>query len=75
MTEKKWHNLKDTPLAKLLHTISLRNDEAGALDVARGMLKRRIYFQNGLPVHVASNSLNDVLGRVMMEEGIISQKG
>lgn len=74
MTEKKWHALKDTPLPKLLHAIFLRGDSASALDITRGMLKRRIYFQNGWPVHVVSNSLSDVLGRVMMEEGIISQK-
>ena len=74
MTEKKWRNFKDIPLPKLLHIISLRGDEASVLDVARGMLKRKIYFKNGWPVNVVSNSMSDVLGRVMMEEGIISQK-
>ena len=74
MSEKKWNDLKDNPLLKLLHTISLRSDPANILDVTRGMLKRRIYFKKGWPVNVSSNSMNDVLGRVMLEEGIISKE-
>ena len=74
MLEEKWHNIKDTPLPKLLHTISLRNDETSALELTRGTMKRRIYFQKGWPVHVVSNSMNDVLGRMMIEQGIISEE-
>ncbi|MEK6599283.1 MAG: AAA family ATPase [Deltaproteobacteria bacterium] len=74
MSEKKWNDLKDNPLLKLLHTISLRSDPANIMDVTRGMLKRRIYFKKGWPVNVSSNSMNDVLGRVMLEEGIISKE-
>jgi type II secretory pathway predicted ATPase ExeA len=74
MLEDKWHNIKDTPLPKLLHTISLRHDETSALEFTRGTMKRRIYFQKGWPVHVVSNSMSDVLGRVMIEQGIISEE-
>ena len=42
MLEEKWNNIKDTPLPKLLHTISLRNDETSALELTRGTMKRRI---------------------------------
>src|SRR3989337_2187175 len=74
MLEEKWHNIKDTPLPKLLHTISLRHDETSALELTRGTMKRRIYFQKCWPVHVVSNSMSDVLGRVMLEQGIISEE-
>ena len=74
MSEKKWNDLKDNPLPKLLHTIYLRNDPANIVDITSGMLKRRLYFQKGWPVNASSNSMNDVLGRVMLEEGIISKE-
>lgn len=74
MAKGKWHSLKDTPLPGLLHTISLRQDPASVLDITRGMLKRKIYFKKGWPVNVVSNSLSDVFGRLLLEEGVISQE-
>ncbi len=67
-------NLVDIGLPKLLHLIYKQNDQVGVLDILREPIKKRFYFSDGIPVFATSNILGEVLGRLLMLEGIITQK-
>ncbi|MBI5344004.1 MAG: AAA family ATPase [Deltaproteobacteria bacterium] len=73
MKEKKG-SLTDTSLPKLLHLIYRQADPAGILDIIQEPVKKRFYFKDGMPVAAMSNILNEVLGRLLMQEGVITQK-
>lgn len=66
-------SLSKTSLPELLHLIYKKKDDSAALDIVREPVKKRIYFKNGIPVAATSNILNEVLGRLLLHEGIISQ--
>lgn len=61
-------------MPRLLHLIHRERDPAGILEITREPIKKRFFFKNGIPVAATSNILNEVLGRLLMQEGIISQK-
>ncbi|MBE9528259.1 MAG: tetratricopeptide repeat protein [Proteobacteria bacterium] len=72
---KKSHgNLVDIGLPKLLHLIYKQNNSFGILDILREPIKKRFFFVDGVPVFATSNILGEVLGRLLMLEGIITQK-
>lgn len=61
-------------LPRLLHLIYLKQDETAVLDIMKEPVKKRFFFRRGLPVAASSNVLGEVLGRLLMQEGIISEK-
>ncbi|MBI2399930.1 MAG: AAA family ATPase [Deltaproteobacteria bacterium] len=61
-------------LPGLLHLIYLRKDESAVLDIIKEPIKKRFYFRQGIPVAASSNILNEVLGRLLMQEGVITQQ-
>lgn len=67
-------NLAKVGLPQLLHLIYRKGDTAAALDIVREPVKKRFFFKDGVPAGASSNILNEVLGRLLMQEGIISQK-
>ncbi|MBI5453242.1 MAG: AAA family ATPase, partial [Deltaproteobacteria bacterium] len=67
-------NLAKVGLPQLLHLIYMKGDRAAALDIVREPVKKRFFFKDGVPAGASSNILNEVLGRLLMQEGIISQK-
>jgi len=67
-------DLADIGLPRLLHNIFLRKDEGAVLDIAKEPVKKRFFFRKGFPVAASSNILGEVLGRLLMQEGIITQK-
>ncbi|MCR4287531.1 MAG: DUF4388 domain-containing protein, partial [Deltaproteobacteria bacterium] len=67
-------SLANTGMPRLLHLIHRERDPAGILEITREPIKKRFFFKNGIPVAATSNILNEVLGRLLMQEGIISQK-
>ncbi|MBI5492344.1 MAG: AAA family ATPase [Deltaproteobacteria bacterium] len=66
-------NLGKIGMPKLLHLIYRKADKAAALDIVREPVKKRFFFKDGVPVAATSNILNEVLGRLLMQEGIITQ--
>ncbi len=67
-------NLSNTALPELLHIIYSRGDRAGVLEIDRAPVKRRFFFEEGVPVFATSNILNEVLGRVLLQEGVITRE-
>lgn len=67
-------NLSSTSVPKLLHLIYKDRVSAGILDIVREPIKKRFFFKEGIPVFATSNILGEVLGRLLMSEGIISQR-
>ncbi|MCK5237573.1 MAG: DnaJ domain-containing protein [Deltaproteobacteria bacterium] len=45
---------------------------SGSMQVDRGKLKKRIYFERGMPVGSRSNLLNECLGRIFVSSGVVS---
>ncbi|MDP2689292.1 MAG: AAA family ATPase [Deltaproteobacteria bacterium] len=72
--DQKQGKLAHIGMPKLLHLIYRKGDGAAILDIVREPVKKRFFFKNGLPVAATSNILNEVLGRLLMQEGIISQQ-
>ncbi|GEM_PF-3269170 len=68
------NDLGDIGLPRLLHLIYLKQDETAVLDIMREPVKKRFFFRRGLPVAASSNVLGEVLGRLLMQEGIITEK-
>ncbi len=67
-------NLARIGMPRLLHLIYRKGDPAASLDIVREPVKKRFIFRDGVPVAAGSNILNEVLGRLLMQEGVISQK-
>ncbi|MFQ5736178.1 MAG: AAA family ATPase [Thermodesulfobacteriota bacterium] len=72
--QEKQGKLVSIGMPKLLHLIYRKGDGAAILDIVREPVKKRFFFKNGLPVAATSNILNEVLGRLLMQEGIITQR-
>lgn len=66
-------NLSETNLPRLLDAIYRQKDPAGVLEIVKEPVKKRFYFKDGRPVFATSNVLGEVLGRLLMDEGIINQ--
>lgn len=66
-------NLSKISVPRLLHLIYSKNDEAAVLEMVREPARKRFFFKNGLPVAASSNILNEVLGRLLVQKGVISQ--
>lgn len=66
-------NLSKISVPRLLHLIYSKNDEAAVLEIVREPARKRFFFKNGLPVAATSNILNEVLGRLLVQKGVISQ--
>lgn len=66
-------NLSKTGLPQVLHNIYVEPDPYGVLDIARGQTLRHFFFKNGLLVAATSNILNEVIGRLLVAEKVITQ--
>ncbi len=71
---EKQGNIARVGLPKLLYSIFVKADRYAILDIIREPVKKRFFFIDGIPVAATSNILNEVLGRLLIQEGIISQK-
>ncbi|NOZ86199.1 MAG: response regulator [Deltaproteobacteria bacterium] len=65
-------DLKETSFPRLLHRLH-RERLTGALLLRRKKIKKIVYFKDGYPVSVKSNLLNECLGRILVEEQIITE--
>ncbi|MBI3753229.1 MAG: DnaJ domain-containing protein [Deltaproteobacteria bacterium] len=72
--QEKWGTLNDIGFPRLLHNIFAARDSASLLDMENGKVKKRFFFKTGIPVYGISNILSEVLGRLMVRKGIISQE-
>lgn len=72
--EEKQGKLSTIGLPRLLHLIYRKGDDASVLDIVREPVHKRFFFKDGVPVAATSNILNEVLGRLLMREGIITQQ-
>lgn len=72
--KEKQGNIARVGLPKLLYSIFVKADRYAILDIIREPVKKRFYFVDGIPVAATSNILNEVLGRLLIQEGIITQK-
>lgn len=72
--QEKWGKLNDIGFPRLLHNIFLARDTASVLDLEDRNIKKRFFFKTGVPVYGISNVLNEVLGRLMVRKGIITQE-
>lgn len=66
-------DLHEIPFARLLG-MCFRARATGALMLRRATVKKIVYLKEGIPVFVRSNLLTECLGRVMVEERLISQR-
>lgn len=66
-------DIEDLPFARLLGQC-FRARVTGALMLRRESVKKIVYFKEGVPVFVRSNLLDECLGRIMVEERLITQK-
>lgn len=72
--EKKPVSLKLVGLPRLLYVIHRKGYPFSVLDVSREAIKKHFYFKDGRPIGSSSNVLNEVLGRLLMQEGVITQE-
>ncbi|MEK6790967.1 MAG: DUF4388 domain-containing protein [Deltaproteobacteria bacterium] len=72
--EKKPGSLKLIGLPRLLYVIHRKGYPFSVLDVSREAVKKHFYFKDGRPVGSSSNVLNEVLGRLLMQEGVLTQE-
>lgn len=72
--QEKWGKLSDIGFPRLLHNIFAARDTVSALDMEDRNIKKRFFFKTGIPVYGISNVLNEVLGRLMVRKGIITQE-
>ncbi|TAN62807.1 tetratricopeptide repeat protein [bacterium] len=63
-----------TSLPRLLHLIYTQNDPTAMLEITRAPVIKRFFFKDGVPVAATSNVLGEVLGRLLLAEGVITQK-
>lgn len=72
--KEKLGNLAKTGVPTLLHLIYEKGDAACILDIVNEPAKKRFFFKNGMPVAASSNILSEVLGRLLMQERVITQR-
>lgn len=66
-------NLSKTSLPQILHNIYIEPDPYAVLDISRGQTLRHFFFKNGLLIAATSNVLNEVIGRLLVAEKVITQ--
>ncbi|MCD6499851.1 MAG: response regulator [Deltaproteobacteria bacterium] len=64
-------NLKETEFARLLNEL-YRTAGTGALFLMKGKVKKILYLFEGRPVSVKSNLLQECLGQMLVQEGILT---
>ncbi len=67
-------NISRVSLPRLLNLIYKKADAFGVLEVSKDPVKKCFYFKDGFLVSSTSNMLNEVLGRILMQDGILSLK-
>ena len=72
--QEKWGKLSDIGFPRLLHNIFTARGTASTLDIEDKNIKKRFFFKAGVPVYSISNVLNEVLGRLMVRKGVITQE-
>ncbi len=72
--KEKWGKLEEIGFSKLLHRIFVSRESAVILDLERDGIHKRLFFREGILVNAYSNILEEVLGRVMVREGIITSE-
>lgn len=65
-------SLDQTPFARLLQNLYTRK-KTGLLQVERGQQKKIIYIRDGYPIFVRSNLVKECLGRMLVEQTLISE--
>jgi hypothetical protein len=65
-------SLKRTPFAKLMRALG-RASATGSLYLLKDDTKKVVFFQDGTPVFVRSNVLEECLGQILAAEGLITQ--
>lgn len=66
-------DLAEVPFATLLGRL-YRARASGALMLRKSSVKKIVYLTEGIPVFVKSNLLSECLGRIMVQERLISQE-
>lgn len=66
-------SLGQTPFARLLQHHYTRKS-TGLLQVERGQQKKIIYLREGYPIFVRSNLVKECLGRMLVDQGLISDE-
>ncbi|MEW6776367.1 MAG: response regulator [Bdellovibrionota bacterium] len=66
-------DLEREPFASVFFKIH-RHGETGALHLRRGKVRKTLYFQEGVPVFVQSNLLNETLAKLLVSLGRLSQQ-
>lgn len=66
-------DLNKTSLLQLLHRIHTEPDPCGVLDVLQGQAQRHFYFKDGMLSAATSNVLNEVVGRLLLDDKIITK--
>lgn len=64
--------LQERSVPSLLHDL-YNGKQTGLLHLERGNAKKIIYIKEGYPVFARSNVLNECLGRMLVQEGVITQ--
>src|ERR687887_296113 len=65
-------SFRDRPFPELLGEIHFRG-ATGALAVRRDPVEKTVYFRDGVPRSIKSNLVDECLGRVMVQERMISE--
>lgn len=66
-------DLNKTSLLQLLHRIHTEPDPCGVLDITQGQAQRHFFFKDGLLSAATSNVLNEVVGRLLLDDKIITK--
>src|SRR5574341_1208912 len=66
-------NLNDISLPSLFHKICT-NKVTGVLRLTQGKMIKEVYFEWGQAVYAKSNILSETLGRVLLDNGLLSQE-
>ncbi len=66
-------SLRDMPFPELLMHLG-RERKSGAIRLRRGKAEKTVYLENGLPVSISSNLLSEVLGKILVKMGKLSEE-
>jgi CheY-like chemotaxis protein len=66
-------DLETVPFARVLGKL-FRTRATGALMLRKASVKKIVYLREGIPIFVKSNLLSECLGRIMVQERLISQE-
>ena len=65
--------LADTDIVAILSRIA-RDQLDGALMLQDGQVKKLVFFEQGVPVGIKSNLVDEFLGQMLVNEGVITQE-